>query len=207
MELKHKGKILLLSNRKKQKSKEQGGTNKRREKMPMQEEHIIDISLNGKNYCLSIPKRQCYVVAGASVRTHGARMFTPQMIAGLTRKEGTYHFFETKETALSLMVPNVHSKWKRKKDAVNTFKVATTSGLVTFTTEIFGIPLMKQSWYALKHCLVDVKERIREHATLQRGCRICRVYQRHPGISVQMRQDKEWGTNMGRSHPPTSLTE
>jgi hypothetical protein len=41
---------------------------------------------------------------------------------------------------------------------VNTFKVATTGGLVTFTTEIFGIPLMKQSWYALKHCLVDVKE-------------------------------------------------
>jgi hypothetical protein len=41
---------------------------------------------------------------------------------------------------------------------VNTFKVSTTSGLNTFTTEIFGIPLMKHSWYALKHCLVDVKE-------------------------------------------------
>ncbi len=85
-------------------------------------------------------------------------MFTPQMIAGSMQKEGTYHFFKTKETDLSLMVPSVGSKWKRKKDAVNTFKVATTGGLVTFMTEIFGIPLMKQSWYALKHCLVDVKE-------------------------------------------------
>jgi hypothetical protein len=62
-----------------------------------------------------------------------------------------------KGTALSLMVPNVGSKWKRKKDTVNTFKVATTSGLVTFTTEIFSIPLMKHSQYALKHCLVDVE--------------------------------------------------
>jgi hypothetical protein len=80
------------------------------------------------------------------------------MIAGSTQKEGTYHFFDTKETALSLLVPNIGLKWKRKKDAVNTFKVATTGGLVTFTTEIFGIPLMKQSRYALKHYLVDVKE-------------------------------------------------
>jgi hypothetical protein len=80
------------------------------------------------------------------------------MIAGLTRKEGTYHFFKTKETDLSLMIPNVGSKWKRKKDTVNTFKVATAHRLVTFTTKIYGIPLMKQSWYALKHCLVDVKE-------------------------------------------------
>jgi hypothetical protein len=56
------------------------------------------------------------------------------------------------------MVPNVGLKWKRKKDAVNTFKLAITGGLVTFTTEIFGIPLMKQSRYALKQCLVDVKE-------------------------------------------------
>jgi hypothetical protein len=80
------------------------------------------------------------------------------MIAGSTQKEGTYHFFKTKETALSLMVPTVGSKWKRKKDTVNTFKVATAHGLVTFTTKIFSIPLMKQSRYALKHCLVDVKE-------------------------------------------------
>jgi hypothetical protein len=127
--------------------------------MAIQEEHIIDIALNGENYCLSIHKQQCYFVAGASVRTHSARMFTPQMIAGLMQKEGTYHFFEIKETALSLMVPNVGLKWKRKKDAVNTFKVATTSRLlVTLMTEMFGIPLMKQSQYALKHCLVDVKE-------------------------------------------------
>jgi hypothetical protein len=53
------------------------------------------------------------------------------MIAGLTQKEGTYHFSEIKGTALSLMVPNVGLKWKRKKDAVNTFKVSTTSGLLT----------------------------------------------------------------------------
>jgi hypothetical protein len=77
------------------------------------------------------------------------------MIAGLMQKEGMYHFFETKETALSLMVPNMGLKWKRKKDTVNTFKVATTGRLVTFT---IGIPLMKKPRYALKHCLVDVKE-------------------------------------------------
>jgi hypothetical protein len=53
-------------------------------------------------------------------------MFTPQMIVGSTQKKGTYHFFERKETALSLMVPNLSSKWKWKKDAVNTFKLSTT---------------------------------------------------------------------------------
>jgi hypothetical protein len=81
-----------------------------------------------------------------------------------------YHVFEIMGTALNLMVP----------------KVLTTSRLVTFTTEIFGIPLMKHSQYALKLCLVNVKEdkracyttkeaaifatciRIREHATLQK---------------------------------------
>jgi hypothetical protein len=46
---------------------------------------------------------------------HGARMFTPQMIAGSTQKEGTYHFFKIKGTALSLMVPNVGSKWNRRR--------------------------------------------------------------------------------------------
>jgi hypothetical protein len=125
--------------------------------MAMQDKHIMDIALNDKNYCLVIHRRQPFFVAGASVRMQGARMFTPQMIAGSTWKEGTYHFFKMKGTALSLMVPNVGSKWKWKKDAVNTLKVSTTSGLVTFTTKIFGIPLMKHSWYALKHCLVDVK--------------------------------------------------
>jgi hypothetical protein len=157
MELKTSGKTLLLSHQKKRKSKQQGLTNKHHEKMAMQEEHIMNIALNGENYCLAIHRRQLYFVAGASVRMRGARMFTPQMIAGLMQKEGTYHFFEMKGTALSLMVPNVGSKWKRKKDAVNTFKVLKTSRLVTFTTEIFGIPLMKHSRYALKHCLVDVK--------------------------------------------------
>jgi hypothetical protein len=72
-------------------------------------------------------------------------MFTPQMIAGSTQKEGTYHFFEMKGTALSLMVLNVGLKWKQKKDAVNTFNVSTTGGLATFTTEILGILLMKHS--------------------------------------------------------------
>jgi hypothetical protein len=56
------------------------------------------------------------------------------------------------------MVPNMGLKWKRKKDTVNTFKVLTTGRLVTFTSKIFSIPLMKHSRYALKHCLVDVKE-------------------------------------------------
>jgi hypothetical protein len=157
MELKTSGKTLLLSHQKKQKSKQQGLTNKRREKMAMQEEHIMDIALNGTNYCSTIHRRQHYFVVGASVRMRRARMFTPQMIAGSTRKEGTYHFFKMKGTALSLMVPNVGSKWKQKKDTVNTFKVSMSSGLVAFTTEIFGIPLMKHSQYALKHCLVDVE--------------------------------------------------
>jgi hypothetical protein len=80
------------------------------------------------------------------------------MIVGLMQKEDTYHFFETKETALSLMVSKVGSKLKRKKDAVNTFKVSTTGRLVTFTSKIFRIPLVEHSWCALKHCLVDVKE-------------------------------------------------
>jgi hypothetical protein len=56
------------------------------------------------------------------------------------------------------MVPNMGSKLKQKKDTVNTFKVSTTGRLATFTSKIFDIPLMKHSWYALKHCLVEVKE-------------------------------------------------
>jgi hypothetical protein len=125
--------------------------------MAMQEENIMNIALNGENYYSAIHRQQCYFVAGVLVRAREARMFTPQVIAGSTRKEGTYHFFEIKETALSLMVPNVGLKWKRQNDAVNTLKVSTTIGLLTFTTEMFGIPLMKHSQYALKHCLVDVK--------------------------------------------------
>jgi hypothetical protein len=84
MELKASGKMLLLSHRKKRKSKQQGLTNKCREKMAMQEEHIMNIALNGKNYCSAIHRRQRFFVAGASVRTRGARMFTPQIIAGST---------------------------------------------------------------------------------------------------------------------------
>jgi hypothetical protein len=124
------------------------------------------------------------------VRTHGARMFTPQMIAGSMWKEGTYHSFKIKGTALSLMVPNVGLKWKQKKDAVNSHLQSINNGrLVTFTTKIFGIPLMKHSWYALKHCLVDVKRDKRAcYATKEAA-----VF----AISVQTRQDKEWCTNIG----------
>jgi hypothetical protein len=137
MELKTSGKTLLLSHRKKQKSKQQGITNKHHEKMAMQEEHIMDIALNSENYCLAIHRRQRYFVVGASVRTRGARMFTPQMIAGSTQKEGTYHFLRSRGQLLA--------SWFLKKDTVNIFKVSTSGGLVTFTTEIFGIPLMKHS--------------------------------------------------------------
>jgi hypothetical protein len=136
MELKTSGKTLLLSHRKRQKTQQEGLTNKRCEKMAMQEQHIMDIALNGENYGSAIHRQQRYFVAGALVRTRRARMFTPQMIAGSTPKGGTYHFFEIKGTALSLMVPNVGSKWKQKKDAVNTFIVSTSGRLVTFTTEI-----------------------------------------------------------------------
>jgi hypothetical protein len=68
-------------------------------------------------------------------------MFTPQMIAGSTQKEGTYHFFKMQGTALSLVVPNLGLKWKWKKDAVNTFKVLTTSRLVTFTHQDIQHPI------------------------------------------------------------------
>jgi hypothetical protein len=76
------------------------------------------------------------------------RKFTPQMIAGATRDEGTYHFFQAKELALSLMMPpNVNAPF---------FEVFTDGGLVTFTCEIFGIQLWRSSPYTLHHCLVDV---------------------------------------------------
>jgi hypothetical protein len=54
MELKTSGKTLLLSHQKKRKSKQQGLTNKHREKMAMQKEYIMDIALNGKNYFSAI---------------------------------------------------------------------------------------------------------------------------------------------------------
>jgi hypothetical protein len=189
MELKTSRKTLLLSHQKKRKTKQQGCTDKCHKKIAMQEEHIMDIALNGENYCSAIHRWQRYFVAGALVRTHGARMFTPQMIAGSMWKEGTYHSFKIKGTALSLMVPNVGSKWKQKKDAVNSHLQSINNGrLVTFTTKIFGIPLMKHSWYALKHCLVDVKGDKRAcYATKEAA-----VF----AISVQTRQDKEWCTNM-----------
>jgi hypothetical protein len=57
MELKTLGKTVSLSNRKKRKSKEeQGGKSKHHKKMAMHKEHIIDIALNGENYCSSINK-------------------------------------------------------------------------------------------------------------------------------------------------------
>jgi hypothetical protein len=44
------------------------------------------------------------------------RKFTSQMIAGVTRNEGMYHFFQAKELALSLMrLPNANAKSKKKK--------------------------------------------------------------------------------------------
>jgi hypothetical protein len=92
--------------------------------MAIQEEHIIDMHLMVKiTVCPSISNSANFV-AGASVSTHGARMFTPQMIVGSTQKEGTYHFFETKETALSLMVPNMGSKGTVNKHLANTFDYA-----------------------------------------------------------------------------------
>jgi hypothetical protein len=56
MELKTSGKMVSLLNQKNRKSKEQGGNNKHHEKMAMQEGHIINIALNGENYCSSIHK-------------------------------------------------------------------------------------------------------------------------------------------------------
>jgi hypothetical protein len=54
MELKTSGKTVLLSHQKKRKSNQEGVTNKHRAKMAMQEEHIMDIALNGENYCSAI---------------------------------------------------------------------------------------------------------------------------------------------------------
>jgi hypothetical protein len=87
------------------------------------------------------------------------RKFTPQMIAGATRNEGTYHFFQAKELALSLMMPpNGNAPCKKKKEVVKVFKVFTEGGLVMFTCEIFGIQLWtRSSPYTLCHCLVDVR--------------------------------------------------
>jgi hypothetical protein len=67
MELKTSGKTLLLSHRNRQKTKQQGLTNKCHAKIAMQEEHVMDIALNGDNYCSSIHRQQHYFVAGASV--------------------------------------------------------------------------------------------------------------------------------------------
>jgi hypothetical protein len=105
------------------------------------------------------------------------------------------------------MVPNVGSKWKWKKDAVNTFKVSTSGRLSTFTTKIFSIPLMKHSRYALKHCLVDVKGDKRAcYASKEAAVAACiRGILEYRYKCGKTRQ--EWGTKMGRSHSPTSPTE
>jgi hypothetical protein len=85
------------------------------------------------------------------------RKFTQQMIAGATHDEGTYCLFHAKKLALSLMLlPNANAKCKKKQDVVKIFEVSPEGGLVTFTCEIFGIPLSKSSPYSLHHCLVDV---------------------------------------------------
>jgi hypothetical protein len=56
---------------------------------------------------------------------------------------------------------------------------------------------MKQSWYALKHCLLDVKEDKTACYTTKEAAVLAMCIKGHPGISIQMWQDKEWGTNMG----------
>jgi hypothetical protein len=68
----------------KRKSKKQGGNNKHHEKIAMQQEHMIDIALNGKTVHPSISDN-----AISLQEPRGARMFTPQMIAGLMQKKGT----------------------------------------------------------------------------------------------------------------------
>jgi hypothetical protein len=70
MELKTSGKMLLLSHRKKGKRKQQGLTNKHREKMAMPEEHIMDIALNGENYCSAIHRQQRYFRVGLECSHH-----------------------------------------------------------------------------------------------------------------------------------------
>jgi hypothetical protein len=55
------------------------------------------------------------------------------------------------------MLPNGNAKCKKKKEVVKVFKVFMEGQLVTFTCEIFGIPLWKSSPYTLCHCLVDVR--------------------------------------------------
>jgi hypothetical protein len=135
----------------------QGWMMKQHERRARHEEHIIDVTVNGANSTSSISCKQQLLIAGTTIRTCGMRKFTPQMIAGATRDEGTYHFFQTKEIALSLiMPPNANAKCKKKKDVVKIFKVSTKGRLVTFTCKILGIPLSKSSPYTLHHCLLDV---------------------------------------------------
>jgi hypothetical protein len=82
-------------------------------------------------------------VAGTTIRTRGMRKFTPQMVSGATCDEGTYHFMQVEELAISLMTPSASTKHKRKKNVVKTFTMSTNGRLAMFTCEIFGIPLSK----------------------------------------------------------------
>ena len=136
----------------------QGWMTKQQERRARHEQHIIDLAIDGANFTSSISRQQRLLITGTTIRTRGMRKFTPQMIAGATRDEGTYHFFQAKELALSLMMPpNGNAPCKKKKEVVKVFKVFTEGGLVTFTCEIFGIQLWRSSPYTLCHCLVDVR--------------------------------------------------
>jgi hypothetical protein len=156
MELKTSDKSVSLCFQKR-KAIKQGWMTKQQERRARHEQHDIDLAINGANFTSSISWQQRLLIAGTTIRTHGMRKFTPQMIAGATRDQGTYRFFQAKELALSLMMPpNGNAPYKKKKEVVKVFEVFTNGGLVTFTCEIFGIRLWRSSPYTLRHCLVDV---------------------------------------------------
>jgi hypothetical protein len=151
--------------------------------------------VNGANFTSSISQHQQLLIAGTTIQTRGMRKFTPQMIVEATCNEGTYHFFQAKELALSLMMLlNGNAKCKKKKEVLKIFTVSMEGRLVTFTCEIFGIPLWKSSPHTLCCCLVDVRsEKQACYATREAAI----MHQRSFGIPLQMWEDEEWCTNLG----------
>jgi hypothetical protein len=60
----------------------------------------------------------------------------------------------------------------------------------------------------MKHCLVDVKEDKRACYATKEAAIFAACIRGIPEYPYKCgKQDKEWGTNMGQSHSPTSLTE
>ena len=152
------GSKLIGERKRKRNAKTEDGSSADSAKRARMEDEIIDLATNGETFKGAIKREQRLSLSGAIVRTRRSGQFTAQMIFQASRDNGTYHFFQLRETALSLMVDrNVKRSGKCKARAVKTECVSTESGLRAYTCSIFGIPLMKQSPYTLPHGIVDVE--------------------------------------------------